>query len=101
MFLLIFLQIAAYANVIINGVYWAPKNPRLLTYEDALMLLEPKSELDTFSGCPDLPHTLLAICDISADLGVSFLSLKFVVISSVHHPEILGIQAVSHPPLPS
>jgi len=64
-------EIAAYANVIINGVYWAPKNPRLLTYEDVLMLLEPKAGLDAFSGCPDLPHTLLAICDISADLGGS------------------------------
>eukprot|EP00795_Rhopilema_esculentum_P002141 gene2141-17728_t len=64
-------EIAPYANVIINGVYWAPKNPRLLTYEDALMLLEPKKELDKYSGCPDLPHTLLAICDISADLGGS------------------------------
>ena len=38
------------------------------------MLLEPKTELDKYSGCPDLPHTLLAICDISADLGVSILS---------------------------
>ena len=75
--MMFFLQIAAYANVIINGVYWAPKNPRLLTYEDALMLLEPKTELDTFSGCPDLPHTLLAICDISADLGVSLRNLLY------------------------
>ena len=59
----------------INGVYWAPKNPRLLTYEDALMLLEPKKEQEKYSGCPDLPHKLLAICDISCDLGVSGLDL--------------------------
>ncbi|XP_065067080.1 alpha-aminoadipic semialdehyde synthase, mitochondrial-like [Rhopilema esculentum] len=69
-------EIAPYANVIINGVYWASKNPRLLTYKDALTLLEPKTEHDKNSGCPDLPHTLLAICDISNDLGGSIEFMK-------------------------
>eukprot|EP00795_Rhopilema_esculentum_P002139 gene2139-17726_t len=69
-------HIAPYANVIINGVYWASKNPRLLTYKDALTLLEPKTEHDKNSGCPDLPHTLLAICDISNDLGGSIEFMK-------------------------
>ena len=69
--LLFSLQIAPYASVIVNGVYWAPKNPRLLTFDDALMLLEVKQKQDKYGGCPELPHRLLAICDISADLGVS------------------------------
>ena len=69
-------KIAPYANVIINGVYWAPENPRLITDQDALSLLEIKNRPDKYGGCPELPHRLLALCDISADLGGSIEFVK-------------------------
>ena len=34
-------QIAPYASVIVNGIYWAPNTPRLLTIPDAKSLLTP------------------------------------------------------------
>ena len=36
-------KIAPYASVIINGIYWAPKTPRLLTIPDAKSLITPMS----------------------------------------------------------
>ena len=36
-------KIAPYASVIVNGIYWAPKTPRLLTIPDAKSLLTPIS----------------------------------------------------------
>uniref|UniRef100_A0A914VUB3 Saccharopine dehydrogenase (NAD(+), L-glutamate-forming) n=1 Tax=Plectus sambesii TaxID=2011161 RepID=A0A914VUB3_9BILA len=61
-------EIAPYASVIINGIFWGPKMPRLLTISDAKRLLTPnvKQSLDV-PGCPTLPHRLIALCDISAD----------------------------------
>lgn len=85
-------DIAPYASVIINGVYWPPNAPRLLTIPDAKKLQQPvkstrpsskQSDLElvdkasNFSqnlysiGSPNLPHRLIAICDISADPGGS------------------------------
>lgn len=89
-------KIAPYASVIINGVYWPPNAPRLLTIPDAKRLQQPmksfnkpldKMDLTSFhgeigdkeakmqqlqsSGSPSLPHRLVAICDISADPGGS------------------------------
>jgi len=69
-------KIAPYASVIINGVYWAPVNPRLLTNADGHALLKIKNRPDKYAGCPELPHRLLAICDISADLGGSLEFMK-------------------------
>lgn len=69
-------KIAPYASVIINGVYWAPVNPRLLTEADGKALLEIKHRPDKYGGCPELPHRLLALCDISADLGGSLEFMK-------------------------
>ncbi|XP_057296367.1 alpha-aminoadipic semialdehyde synthase, mitochondrial-like [Hydractinia symbiolongicarpus] len=69
-------KIAPYASVIINGVYWAPVNPRLLTIADGKALLEIKHRPDKYGGCPELPHRLLALCDISADLGGSLEFMK-------------------------
>uniref|UniRef100_A0A7E4ULH5 Saccharopine dehydrogenase n=1 Tax=Panagrellus redivivus TaxID=6233 RepID=A0A7E4ULH5_PANRE len=65
-------EIAPYANVILNGVYWDVNTPRLITVPDAKHLLTPtgNKNLDV-AGCPTLPHRLLAICDISADPGGS------------------------------
>ncbi|XP_055338046.1 alpha-aminoadipic semialdehyde synthase, mitochondrial-like isoform X2 [Paramacrobiotus metropolitanus] len=66
-------KIAPYASCIINGIYWAPNAPRLITIPDAKELLQPANQpwLPTSVGCPQLPHRLLAICDISADPGGS------------------------------
>ncbi|KAK2187791.1 hypothetical protein NP493_154g03016 [Ridgeia piscesae] len=60
---------APYTSVLINGIYWAPGAPRFITIPDAKTLLRPQSSpwVPTSPGCPNLPHRLLAICDISAD----------------------------------
>ncbi|EPB71355.1 saccharopine dehydrogenase [Ancylostoma ceylanicum] len=63
-------EIAPYATVIINGVYWDARTPRLITIPDAKHLLTPVQKYDV-PGCPTLPHRLVAICDISADPGGS------------------------------
>lgn len=64
-------KIAPFANVIINGIYWGPQNPRLLTNADIQSLLKRTSVPDKYGGCPELPHRLIALCDITADLGGS------------------------------
>lgn len=66
-------QIAPYASVIINGIYWAPTAPRLITLPDAKNLLRAQSFpwIPSSAGCPQLPHRLIALCDISADPGGS------------------------------
>ncbi|XP_076468857.1 alpha-aminoadipic semialdehyde synthase, mitochondrial-like isoform X2 [Babylonia areolata] len=71
-------KIAPYASCIINGIYWAPNSPRLLSIPDAKVLLQPTSEpwVPSSPGCPNLPHRLLAICDISADPGGSIEFMK-------------------------
>lgn len=71
-------SIAPYASAIINGVYYAPNSPKLLTIPDAKRLLQPNISpwLPCSKGSPALPHRLLAICDISADPGGS---IEFMV----------------------
>uniref|UniRef100_A0A8C5MT24 Alpha-aminoadipic semialdehyde synthase, mitochondrial n=1 Tax=Leptobrachium leishanense TaxID=445787 RepID=A0A8C5MT24_9ANUR len=65
-------DIAPYTTCLINGIYWDPHTPRLLTRQDAQRLLAPvKSTSAATEGCPELPHKLLAIGDISADTGGS------------------------------
>lgn len=66
-------EIAPYASVIVNGIYWSPNSPKLLTIPDAKRLLQPTYTpwLPTSVGSPALPHRLIAICDISADPGGS------------------------------
>jgi len=87
-------KIAPYASIIVNGVFWPPNAPRLLTIPDAKRLQQPVkgrktdpiNELDILyehgsyktnmnqlqsSGTPSLPHRLIGICDISADPGGS------------------------------
>lgn len=76
--------IAPYASVIINGVFWEQKFPRLLTIPDAKSLQVPMKSFKPYKkgtegysharelfresiGSPSLPHRLIAICDISAD----------------------------------
>ncbi|XP_069832690.1 alpha-aminoadipic semialdehyde synthase, mitochondrial [Dendropsophus ebraccatus] len=65
-------DIAPYTTCLINGIYWDPHTPRLLNRQDAQRLLAPvKSTAVITEGCPELPHKLLAIGDISADTGGS------------------------------
>lgn len=66
-------KIAAYASVIVNGIYWAVGSPKLISIPDAKNLLRPANTpwLPTSKGSPALPHRMLAICDISADPGGS------------------------------
>ncbi|XP_040565827.1 alpha-aminoadipic semialdehyde synthase, mitochondrial [Lepeophtheirus salmonis] len=66
-------KIAPYASVIVNGIYWSPQTPRLLTIPDAKSLLTPPiiPWIPSSLGTPNLPHRLIAVCDISADPGGS------------------------------
>ncbi|NWX06711.1 AASS protein, partial [Caloenas nicobarica] len=65
-------DIAPYTTCLINGIYWEQNTPRLLSRQDAQKLLTPvRSAAAAVEGCPELPHKLLAICDISADTGGS------------------------------
>jgi len=66
-------KFAPYSSVIVNGIYWAPKTPRLLTIPDAKSLLKTDYSpwIADAVGSPRLPHRLVAICDISADPGGS------------------------------
>lgn len=79
------LQIAPYASVIINGIYWAPNSPKLITIPDAKVLLRSAQShlpwVQTSTGSPPLPHRLLAICDISAvskSVAILFESLIYI-----------------------
>jgi len=64
---------APYASVIVNGIYWSPQTPRLITLPDAKSLLMPPTTpwLTKAPGTPNLPSRLVALCDISADPGGS------------------------------
>ncbi|KAG7219641.1 hypothetical protein INR49_007198 [Caranx melampygus] len=65
-------SVAPYTNCLINGIYWDPHTPRLLRRIDAQKLMRPlKPPRGNGEGSPELPHKLLAICDISADTGGS------------------------------
>ncbi|NXN95234.1 AASS protein, partial [Rhinopomastus cyanomelas] len=65
-------DIAPYTTCLINGIYWEQNTPRLLSRQDAQNLLVPvRSAAASTEGCPELPHKLIAICDISADTGGS------------------------------
>ncbi|XP_034033206.1 alpha-aminoadipic semialdehyde synthase, mitochondrial isoform X2 [Thalassophryne amazonica] len=64
-------SVAPYTTCLINGIYWEPRTPRLLRRIDAQNLMRPLTPMSTNEGSPQLPHKLLAICDISADTGGS------------------------------
>ncbi|XP_052251054.1 alpha-aminoadipic semialdehyde synthase, mitochondrial-like [Dreissena polymorpha] len=71
-------KVAPYSSCIINGIYWAPGAPRILTIPDAKTLLKSQQYpwLPSSMGCPQLPHRLIALCDISADPGGSIEFMK-------------------------
>ncbi|XP_013397211.2 alpha-aminoadipic semialdehyde synthase, mitochondrial [Lingula anatina] len=64
-------KFAPYASVIVNGTYWEPGQPRLISDSDAMTLLarnpNAPTNLTDVGGNPVLPRRLLAISDISAD----------------------------------
>merc|ERR1719443_1211167 len=64
---------APYASVIVNGIYWSPQTPRLITLPDAKRLISPPNTpwIAVSEGSPQLPSRLIAISDISADPGGS------------------------------
>ncbi|XP_065829633.1 alpha-aminoadipic semialdehyde synthase, mitochondrial-like [Oscarella lobularis] len=64
-------KIAPFTSVLINGMYWDVRAPRLLMNADARRLLVSDPNRKFSPGEPTLPHRLLAICDISADIGGS------------------------------
>ncbi|XP_042323447.1 alpha-aminoadipic semialdehyde synthase, mitochondrial isoform X1 [Sceloporus undulatus] len=65
-------DVAPYTTCLINGIYWEQHTPRLLSRQDAQRLLTPlRPSATATEGCPELPHKLVAICDISADAGGS------------------------------
>jgi hypothetical protein len=62
----------------------------LLRVTNANELLTPPpewSQNDPKSGCPPLPHRLLAICDITADKGGSIEIVQHT--TSIDHPFLL------------
>lgn len=54
-------QIAPYASVIINGIYYAPNDPRLISIPNCKELVQPTDMpwLPSSPGCPRLPHRLV------------------------------------------
>ena len=56
--------------MLVNGIYWEPGYPRLLTTDD-MHKIQGKKKIDPNVGIPGLPQKLLAIGDISCDLAVS------------------------------
>jgi len=56
---------APYASVIVNGIYWAPNTPRLLTIPDAKALLTPES----FTTAKFVPTTKGECNDSTCILG--------------------------------
>ncbi|KAF6041134.1 AASS [Bugula neritina] len=81
--------IAPYASVIINGIYYAPNDPRLISIPNCKELLQPSNMpwLPSSPGCPRLPHRLLALCDISADPGGAMEFMQSC--TTIDHPFIL------------
>ncbi|CAF3408833.1 unnamed protein product [Rotaria sp. Silwood1] len=83
-------KIAPYATCLINGIYWEPSQPKLLRIADGNKLVTPPPEWtqsDPRSGCPSLPHRLLAIGDITADKGGSIELVQDT--TTIDHPFLL------------
>lgn len=79
-------DIAPYASVIVNGIFWPPGSPKLITISDAKNLLKTSDQplLPSSAGCPKLPHRLIAICDISCDSGGSIEFMQEC--TTIDHP---------------
>ena len=55
-------RIAPYATVLVNGLFWSTEFPRLMTTK----------QLKQFQSKPENKHRLLALMDITCDIGGSF-----------------------------
>ena len=66
-------QIAPYTTCLVNGVFWAPNTPRLLSIAQSSSLhpVHMDTSVLKLQGVPALPQRLLAVADISCDLHVS------------------------------
>lgn len=66
-------QVAPYTTCLINGMYWEAPAPRVLSEEDAVKMFGRGSQAknNIMRGIPQIPHKMLAIADITCDIGVS------------------------------
>ena len=69
-------EVAPHMSCLINCLFWAPGDPKIMTNEDLTNLVDSQSRVPEFPGVPFLPQKLQVISDISAD---SNGSLEFVV----------------------
>ncbi|XP_072038762.1 alpha-aminoadipic semialdehyde synthase, mitochondrial-like [Amphiura filiformis] len=79
-------KIAPWSSCIVNGIFWNTNHPRFLANMDTKMLLsgDTVAKMPEMPGCPNLPHRLIAICDITADPGGS---IEFITdCSSIESP---------------
>ena len=66
-------QVAPYTTCLVNGLYWEAPAPRVLSDEDAVRMFGKGSQAknNIMRGIPQIPHKMLAIADITCDIGVS------------------------------
>jgi alpha-aminoadipic semialdehyde synthase len=71
-------KIAPYTTCLVNGVFWAPNTPRLLSIAQSSSLhpVHMDTSVMKLQGVPALPQRLLAVADISCDLhgSLEFMS---------------------------
>lgn len=85
-----FEKIARYTTCLVNGVFWAPGTPKLIT-SDQFRELHPRHFDATAlqrEGVPDLPQRLLVIADISNDANGS-LELGNYTNTTIDNPFIM------------
>ena len=65
-------KIACYTTCLVNGVFWAPGTPRLITNQQFRQLHPQEFNMSELQckGVPELPQRLLTIADISNDFNV-------------------------------
>ena len=86
--------IAPHMSCLINCLFWAPGDPKILTNEDLRNLLNNETRTSNAPGVPYLPQKLTVISDISADLNGSLEFIKKC--TSVDEPfEILSNDATT------
>ena len=69
----LYFQVAPYTTCLVNGLYWEAPAPRVLSDEDAVKMFGKGSQAENNigRGIPQIPHKMLAIADITCDIGVS------------------------------
>ena len=77
-------KIAPHASMLINCLYWAPGDPRILTNQQLDNLLENETRKPAQIGVPYLPQKLMVISDVSADSEGSLEFMK--TCTSVERP---------------